>query len=341
MLVNWRPSVYQAPVRSSAVPALSTGEPLDVLVKSSVDSMRTALGPELAERASRTWGKGLEKAAAGPATMVAVWLASNWLADLKPEQMSGQDHTPYVLPFLRASTHPAAPAMLEVVDHFLPQLTSTRDRNHLVESAARALRRETVAQARLAFGQFCGALTDGGLAVRRHLAEQVRASQPEQAELMTFGLKLAERLDDQTPLGQHQASRALYSCFMTSQFADSDPEQRCVAAAALLSYPGNTLWSENAFSTRFPDTVALIQDPGPLEEVARTCLTTLSQQFGLPKVLEQGEPVATLQQIGALWPQLRQLYPPPAAGVQLEAGRVVVGGSWLPVRSPVQPFFQA
>ncbi|MCE7869243.1 hypothetical protein DYH09_02575 [bacterium CPR1] len=341
MLVNWRPSAFQAPTRASAVPALSKGEPLDVLVRGSVDSMMAALGPELAERASRTWGKGLEKAAAGPATMVAVWLASNWLADLKPEQLSGQDHTPYVLPFLRASNHPAAPAILEVVDHFLPQLPSPRDRNHLVESAARALRRETVGQARLAFGQFCGALGDGGLAVRRHLAEQVRASDPEQAELMTFGLKLAERLDDRTPLGQHQASRSLYACFMTSQFADSDPEQRCVAAAAVLSYPGNTLWSENAFASRFPDTVALIQDPGRLEEVARTCLETLGQQYGLPKVLEQGEPVATLQQIGALWPQLRQLYPAPAAGVQLEADRVVVGGSWLPVRSAVQPFFQA
>ncbi len=335
MQVSWRPPVFQAPVRASAAPALSTGEPLDVLVQSSVDSMRGQLGPELAERAARTWGKGLEKAATGPATMIAAWLAANWLADLKPEQMASQDHTPYVLPFLRASTHPAAPAMLEVVDQFLPTLTNPRDRNHLVESAARALRRETTEQAHLAFGEFCGALTDGGLAVRRHLAEKVQASDPDQIEVMRFGLGVASRLDDESPLGQHQASRALYACFRTGQL-EATPEQRTVSAAAILSYHGNTLWSENSFPTRFPDTVQQIQDPSRMQQVATACLETLSQLYSLSDLTGRAAPLETLQEIGSLWPHLREVYrvcQSHSPGVQLEHGRVRVGGSWLPVRN--------
>lgn len=303
----WRPTTACAP-------------PLDQVVAQSAERLERDLGLEMAEKARRQWGKTIEKN--GTSEMTAVWLTGNWMADLKPDQMASQDHTGYVLPMLQASPHPAAPAMLEVVDHFLPTLTRPRDRNHLVESAARALRRSTVEEARLAFGQFCGALSDGGLGVRRYLAEQVIAQDPDHAAVMRFGLEVARKLDDGTPLGQHQASRALYASFFATKATSMESEMLPVMAAALQSHPGNTLWSEDKFTSRFPDTVALITDPTPQVRVSRACLEAL----GDPLFARAEDPVATLQQIGQLWPERQKMQAAVTSGVRYQGERLVVGG---------------
>lgn len=301
-------------------PTAASALPLDQVVDQAADRLERDLGLEMAEKARRQWGKSIEKN--GTSEMTAVWLAGNWLADLKPDQMATQDHTGYVLPMLKASPHPAAPAMLEVVDHFLPTLTKARDRNHLVESAARALRRSSVEEARLAFGQFCGALSDGGLAVRRYLAEQVMARDPEHAPVMRFGLEVARKLDDGTPLGQHQASRALYASFFATKATSMASEMLPVMAAGLQSHPGNTLWSEDKFTSRFPDTVALLTDPGPQVQVARACLEAL----GDPLFARADDPVATLQRIGTLWPERQKMQAAVSSGVGYQGERLLVGG---------------
>lgn len=291
--------------------------PLEDVISDSVQRMEVDLGAELAAKARKEWEK---KSNVGE--MAPVWMAGNWLGDLKPQQMAEQDHSGYVFPLLREAATPAAPFALEVVDRFLPTLTSARDRNHLVESAARCLRKSTEAEARLHFGLFCGALSDGGLAVRRYLAEQVIEQQPEFADVMQHGLAVAEKLDDGTRLGQHQASRALYSSFFATKATSMPREQLKILAAGLQSHPSNTLWREEQFKIRFPDTVQLITDPAPQVRVAQANLDAL----GDPLFAQSEDPVKTLQQIGQLWPERQKMKVGSSAGIRLEGAHLRVGG---------------
>jgi hypothetical protein len=294
--------------------------PLDQVMIDSVQRMEADLGPEVALRARTDWEKKLAKNQS--TEMTPVWMAGNWLSELEPDQMAAQDHTSYVLPFLRETTHPAAPAMVEVVDRFLPTLTSARDRNHLVESAARALRRSTEREARFAFGMFCGALTDGGLAVRRHLAEETIAKDPQFTDLMQFGLEVASRLDDGTRLGQHQASRALYSSFFATKATATPAEELKVTAAGIQSHAGNTLWQENEFRNRFPDTVALITDPSLQVKVAQVNLDVL----GDPLFAQTDDPVGMLRKIGILWPERKKWKAEQSTGIRMQGDHLLVGG---------------
>lgn len=306
--------------------AASTGpEPLDRVVLRSADSMAADLGAELAEKARQAWTKTL----GSNTEMAPAWMTANWMYDLKKEQILGQDHTPYVLPILRQSQHEAAGEVLATIDRFLPSLESPRDRNVLVESAARALRKSTVEEVRQYFGMFCAGMTDGGLEVRRHLAQQTIERDARHADVMQFGLEVARRLDDGTKLGQHQASRALYASFFACRLTSMPAEQLKIAAAGLQSHHSNTLWSEEKFSHRYPDTASLITEESVAAHVAQTCLEVL----GDPMLARKPDPIDTLQRIGELWPMRELIRVAPSAGIAFTGDHVRVGGVALRKKS--------
>lgn len=100
-------------------------------------------------------------------------------------------------------------------------------------------------------------------------------------------------------------------------------------AAALQSHPGNTLWRDDRFATRYPDTVALITSEEPQVNVARANL----QALGDPLFAKSDDPVGTLQQIGQLWPERQKLVATQFAGVRQEGDHLRVGGVALRVKA--------